>query len=302
MRWVKLGRIFEPRTNVWWMRSFAMVPTALWLREDLYRIFFSGRDEDNRSHIGFFDVDLKKPFEIFEVSKEPVLSPGELGCFDDSGVTPSWALRHQDKIYLYYIGWNKRSSVRMGLITGLAVSHDDGKTFQRFSRAPILERTDKEPFSILTGACVMKDQNLWKMWYVSGIGWENADLPKYNIKYARSKDGIKWKREGLVCIDLLPHEHALARPCVLKEDGIYKMWFSCKGKNYRMGYGESQDGLSWIRKDTLAGIDVSPSGWDAEMMEYTCIVNHKGKRYMFYNGNNYGAQGIGLAVSEGNEP
>lgn len=294
--WNKLGKIFSPPTDFWWARSYSMVPTALLLNEDRYRVFFSGRDDENRSHIGFFDMDITNPLQILEVSPEPVLAPGELGCFDDSGVTPSWAIRRDGKVYLYYIGWNKRSSVRMGLITGLAVSDDGGKTFKRHSRAPILQRTDLEPFSILTGPCVIPQESVWKMWYVSGVGWENPDLPKYNIKYAESIDGIHWKREGKVCIELRPDEHALARPCVLKEDGIYKMWFSYKGSDYRIGYAQSVDGLSWSRNDRQAGIDVSTSGWDSQMIEYSYVFNHKGRKYMFYNGNNYGYDGIGLAV------
>ena len=45
------------------------------------------------------------------------------------------------------------------------------------------------------------------------------------------------------------------------------------------------------------GIDVSSSGWDSEMIEYAYVFNHKGRKYMLYNGNNYGYDGIGLAVS-----
>lgn len=297
--WTKLGKIYSPSGDQAWMRSYAMVPTALHLDGDTYRVFFSGRDDSNRSHIGSFDVDLKRPTQVFNISSEPVLAPGELGCFDDSGVTPSWAVRDGEKIFLYYIGWNPRSSVRMGLIMGLAMSKDGGKTFRRYSRAPLFERTDAEPFSILTGPSIYQDQGFWKMWYVSGIGWENPDLPKYNIKFAYSQDGIHWRREGQVCIELKEKEHALARPCVVKEDGIYKMWYSYKGDNYRMGYAESIDGLKWTRKDHEAGIEASPSGWDSQMIEYAYVFNHADKKYMLYNGNDYGKEGIGLAVMEG---
>jgi hypothetical protein len=32
------------------------------------------------------------------------------------------------------------------------------------------------------------------------------------------------------------------------------------------------------------------------MIEYAAVVKHQEKYYMFYNGNNYGENGIGLAV------
>jgi hypothetical protein len=76
------------------------------------------------------------------------------------------------------------------------------------------------------------------------------------------------------------------------------MWYSCRGKSYRIGYAESEDGRQWQRLDALAGIDVSPSGWDSEMIEYPFVFDHNGQRYMLYNGNGYGKTGFGLAELE----
>ena len=38
-------------------------------------------------------------------------------------------------------------------MSGLAISKDNGNNFKRFSKAPILKLTDKEPYSILTAVC-----------------------------------------------------------------------------------------------------------------------------------------------------
>ena len=75
------------------------------------------------------------------------------------------------------------------------------------------------------------------------------------------------------------------------------MWFSHKGlTEYRLGYAESFDGLTWERRDEHAGLDVSSKGFDSEMVAYAAVVKYEGRRFMFYNGNNYGYDGIGLAV------
>ena len=297
MKWVKHGLVIEPKHNRCWMLAYAMLPVAEHLREDLFRVYFSGRDKHNRSLIGYADIDINAPSTILEIPEQPVLGLGELGCFDDNGVTPSWIINHQNKKYLYYIGWNPRSTVRMKLFAGLAISHDDGKSFTRYSRVSILERTHREPF-LNTAPCVLKEDGLWRMWYVSGIEWVNPDLPRYNIKYAESRDGKAWKRDGHVCIDFKKGENALARPCVLREDGLYKMWYSYKGEAYRIGYAESRDGLAWERKDEEAGIDISDKGWDSQMIEYAFVFNHKDRKYMLYNGNDYGKGGIGLAIMQ----
>lgn len=301
MKWKKLGRIIKPSGDIEWMRTHAMVPTPDLVEGDIYRIYFSGRDKYNRSFIGYAVIDINDPYTVLEFSEKPVLGLGELGCFDDNGVTPSWVLDNDRKKFLYYIGWRPRSTTRMSVIAGLAVSTDHGKTFSRVSRSPILWLTDREPFSILTAPCVMIDNDIWKMWYVSGTKWLNPDLPRYNIKYAESKDGISWNQQAVVCIEAKNEkETALARPCVLKENGMYRMWYSSKTAetSYRIGYAESKDGISWQRMDDKVGIDVSESGWDSEMIEYAFVVNHNGKKYMFYNGNGYGNSGIGLAVLE----
>jgi hypothetical protein len=149
----------------------------------------------------------------------------------------------------------------------------------------------------------MHEDGWWRMWYVSGQRWEMHDgQPKhyYHIKYAESTDGLKWDRRGVVCIDFKSEdEYAIGRPCVLKNNGFYSLWYSYRGRSYRIGYAESTDGIHWERKDEQVGIDVSPSGWDSEMIEYAHVFDHKGERYMLYNGNGYGKTGIGLAVLSG---
>jgi len=280
-----------------WMRTHAMVPVGEPRQDDICRVYFSGRDTENRSIISYAEIDLKSPSSEPKFSG-PVLGLGALGCFDDNGVSPSWLVDDGGRKWLYYIGWNQGSTVRMHLYGGLAVSDDGGETFQRYSRAPLLERSNDEPY-LNTAPCVMNDGGTWRMWYTSGVDWVHRDLPRYNIKYAESKDGLNWKRTNTVCIDFATQgENALARPCVRKEDGVYKMWFSHKGENYRMGYAESIDGIHWERDDGQAGLDVSPEGWDSKMIEYAYVFDHRGVKHLLYNGNDYGKDGIGLAVAQ----
>lgn len=302
-KWEKLDRIIIPRKRLWWMQTHSMVPTIENLVGSLIKVYFSGRDAKNISYIGWVLIDLDKPQEIVELLSKPVLSPGELGCFDDNGVTPSCIVKFKEKIYLYYIGWNPGYNVRMHLFGGLAISEDGGKTFQRYSRAPIIGRNKVNPF-FNTAPFVLKENELWRMYYVSVTEWVHKDLPRYNIKYATSKDGLSWKREGIVAIDFKNEkEMALARPWVIKDKSIYKMWFAfkgdaAKGESYRLGYAESEDGVEWKRMDEQVGITVSNDGWDSEMIEYAAVIPYKEKLFMFYNGNNYGYDGIGLAVCE----
>ena len=99
------------------------------------------------------------------------------------------------------------------------------------------------------------------MWYVSGTEWQvTAAGPRhrYHIKYAESRDGARWDRRGLVCIDYQsPDKYAFGRPCVIKDADRYRMWYSRRGDSYRMGYAESRDGIVWSREDERCVLDVS---------------------------------------------
>ena len=282
-----------------------MIPTIEHIDESFYKIYFSGRDKNNISHIGYFIIDLINSNEILDISSEPILYPGKRGCFDDNGVTPSCIIKNQDKIFLYYIGWNPGHNVRMHLFGGLAISKDNGATFKRYSHAPIIERCKVNPL-LNTAPFVLKEGDNWIMYYVSGVEWIHKDLPRYNIQIATSNDGLEWNRDGRVAIDFKDsNEMALARPWVIKDDDIYKMWFSFKGDankggGYRLGYAESSDGIKWERMDDYVGITLSEDDWDSEMIEYAAVVKYKEYYYMFYNGNNYGENGIGLAIGTKN--
>jgi len=66
--------------------------------------------------------------------------------------------------------------------------------------------------------------------------------------------------------------------------------------SYRIGYAESSNGVDWKRKDNDVGIDVSPSGWDSEMIEFPYVFDNKDTRYMLYCGNGFGKTGFGYAI------
>jgi hypothetical protein len=288
-----------------WFVSHAMTPFADPRDEGVFRVYFGGRDANGRSQIGSFDLIFDPLPRTTEPTFAPYLGLGPLGAFDDSGVSSTWIVNHLDVKYHYFTGWSLGVSVPFCFFIGLATSEDNGQTFVRVSRSPILERNEVDPY--LTGSpCVLVERDIWKMWYVSGVRWEaTSDGVKhyYHIKYAESSNGIQWHRAGQVCIDFKgPDEYAIARPCVVKDNGVYKMWYAYRGDRYRIGYAESHDGLSWTRVDDRAGISVSRSGWDAEMIEYAHVFDHAGCRYMLYNGNDYGRTGIGLAVLEVDQP
>lgn len=299
-RWRKLGVVYRSPGDRYWLRSHAAVPIAEHIDGDLFKIYFSSRDGSNQSYTGYVVVDITRPKNILEQSESPVLSPGTLGAFDDSGAMATWLVAHKDTRFLYYIGWNLGVTVPFRNSIGLAISKN-GEPFRRCFDGPILDRTTVEPYFVAS-CCVLPGNDKWRMWYLSCTGWSTRDgKPEhhYHIKYAESLDGIAWERRGLVAIDYLDaSEYAISRPSVVRDWDRWRMWYSCRGSSYRIGYAESQDGVCWARHDSESGIDVSDSGWDSSMIEYPFVFDHEGSRYMLYNGNGFGKSGFGLAILE----
>jgi hypothetical protein len=292
--------VFAPTGETPWMMSHASLPLALHLEGDLFRVLFAARDATNRSSIGALTLELGTIPRVLDVDSSPLLSPGPLGHFDDHGVYPASLVRDDERLSLYYIGWNP--GMRHPLFyasIGLAVGDREGRTLSRTSPAPIMARSAHDP-CLVTSPCVRVEDGRWRMWYVSGFQWtEDADGLRsyYHVKYAESTNGHEWHRDGRVSIELAGTERNIARPCVVRDADCYRMWYSVDaGRGYRIGYAESDDGLCWTRKDAQAGIEPSASGWDSDAQAYPWVFHHRGIRYMLYNGNGFGRTGFGLAV------
>lgn len=300
MEWKKLGLVFSPSGERYWMQSHAAVPIAEHIGDNFFKIYFSSRDKSNRSFTGYVVIDINHPEQIVDIPVDPILRPGELGEFDDSGAMATWLTLHGENKYLYYVGWNLGVTVPFRNSIGLAVGTKEHNFF-RYSSGPIVDRSETEPH-FCASCCVLPGEEVWRMWYLSCTGWRRRDgNPEhcYHIKYAESQDGINWNREGLVAIDFSnDQEYAISRPSVIHDSDSWKMWYSFRGQSYRIGYAESEDGRQWRRLDDTAGIDVSATGWDSEMIEYPFVFDHAGQRYMLYNGNGYGKTGFGIAILE----
>ena len=311
MKWIKKGLIFKPKGNLSWSKSHAQVPVADYIEnENIIKVYFSTRNEKGFSLPGYVILDADNPKKIIDIGMNPILSLGELGTFDDCGVMPSWVVTNGDEKWMYYIGWNVRNTIAYHNSIGLAISKDGGKSYKKFSSGPLWDRNYSEPHYSGT-ACVLFDNGVWKNWYLSCTEWRiinDRTEPRYHIKYAESIDGVNWERKGVVAIDYKNEDEAgIVKASVIIEDEVFKMWYSyrsfgqyrtSRNSSYRIGYAESSDGLSWKRldesKNTLS-VSKNINEWDGLMVEYPHVIDIKGKRLMFYNGNGFGETGFGLA-------
>lgn len=314
MKWDKLGKIFNPAEHKLPINSvgFAQSPQTL-VMADRVRVYFSTRERDNigkfLSHITFVDFD--KSFQrILGVSEKPVIALGELGCFDEHGIFPINILRDGDRVLAYTTGWNRKVSVSADAAIGLAISHDEGVTFEKYGSGPVMSASLHEPF-LVGDAFVTKYDDTYHMWYIFGVRWTQPSASEaadrvYKIAHATSVDGIEWRRNSrLIVSDKLDADECQALPTVIQMDGAYHMFFCYRAahgfrehadKAYRIGYARSTDLVNWVRDDSQAGINVAAAGWDSQMQCYPHVFECDNKVYMLYNGNEFGRHGFGLAV------
>lgn len=298
MSWRKLGRIFVPSGELDWSRTHAALPVPEYVEGDIFRIYFSSRDSANRSSIGCVLVDLSADGRVVDIPTEPVLRPGARGMFDDCGVSIGSIVCAGDTRLLFYTGWNLAVTVPWKNTIGLAVSKANGP-FKRWSQFPIIALDDQDPFS-LSYPWVIEDNGKYRMWYGSNLTWgEGTEEIPHVIKYAQSIDGFRWEKSNCAPVDTSNLGKAAAcRPSVIRDPDMYRMWFCARGSKYAIFRATSSDGCNWIDIGRDEGISVSPDGWDSDTLEYPCVFDHKGQRFMLYSGDGYGRTGFGLAVLE----
>jgi len=300
MNWIKKGLIFQVNNTNDYLLTHASNPLAVHLQDNIYRVFYSGRNKLNKSSVGYVDIDIIKQ-KVIVTCSEPLLTYGEQDSFYSHGVSIGNMYKDkkgQDSIL--FMGWqipdgsHWRGDIGKVVVTNnINLELDPIKAFMS---------VDDEDEISLSYPWVEFHEGKYKMWYGSTIDWTSVNGEMIHvIKYATSDDGVNWKKNGVAIPYELGIAQAFSRPTVIIDENGYHMWFSYrdgKGTKYRIGYSHSTDGLTWTNKLDKVGIDVSQNSWDSEMMCYPFVFDHKGRRFMLYNGNDYGKQGFGLAELE----
>jgi hypothetical protein len=311
--WNRLGKIFDPQQLQPhpWMMEFAQCPTPFVLDDRTVRVFFATRPlRDSKglyvSRPGYVDLSRHDLRQIKSVSPQPLLELGQAGTFDEFGIMPSSAVRVGDDIYMYYTGWTRMESVPYTTAIGVAVSRNQGETFQRIGAGPVLGLTLDEPY-LVNSPIVKIIDDVWHMWYVSGKRWIETDAgPEivFQQAHATSADGLSWDDREIWIMPAWSDNECQDFLCPVKIDGGWHAFFAYRNATgfrtrkesaYRLAYARSQDLRTWERSDQPSLLERPEQGWDSQMICSTQFLEMDGRRWLFYCGNEFGRGGFGAA-------
>ncbi|WP_156938334.1 hypothetical protein [Mesorhizobium sp. WSM3626] len=309
-KWTRHGLLVSVKVGHGWWASHAQVPTALAFSSRLWRIFFAGRNKDNRSSILAVDVDPQNGMRVVGEHLDPIMEWGPSGTFDCSGLGPSCALMVDGRVRLYYSGIYARNDVSFQIAIGLAIS-GDGVSFKRAFAGPIRGIGPVDPYFVST-PFVDAVEGGYLMWYASGTGWVNVKgvlEPDYVLRSCVSPDGMIWEvGSSIVLPDDLGDGVSHTRPWLTHEVGGVRLWYSRRGRDFRAGGNEAyrlfsrridtRDGTVGEAEPVIFSNPPTLDDFDSWMQAYCCVMRCANRDVMFYNGNGFGEAGIGWATRD----
>jgi len=225
-----------------------------------------------------------------------ILDPGAGDDWDSYGVGGGWVMK-EDGVYKMWYSGHDGETYRIGYAISM-----DGLKWERYKENPILDLGPKGSWDSgrVAYPMVMKDGDIYRLWY---HGFSKTFAP--SIGYAISMDGIHW--EKAVAPLLTPGEEgswdadSIGYPMVVKDGDIYRMWYAGLNDpygNWRIGYAESRDGLSWVKLLNPV-FDLGERGdWDGFYVSYPMVLKRDNRFFMWYSGVDGNSLRIGLALSD----
>jgi predicted GH43/DUF377 family glycosyl hydrolase len=232
-----------------------------------------------------------------KVPDSPVLDLGPPGSWEDIYVT------HPSVIYdgsMYHMWYSGKHSDNYRI--GYAVS-PDGISWTKSIANPVLDLGPQGSWDdkYVEHPTVLHDGKIYHMWYSGKHGSTRR------IGYATSLDGITWDKSlANPVIDIGPpgswDEYGAHTPTVIFDGHIYHMWYGGQsgqgGKNRRIGYATSYDGITWSKSATNPVLDIGPSStWDDSWVFFPHVIYDGTIFHMWYGGYDGSNSRIGYAKS-----
>jgi len=217
-----------------------------------------------------------------------VLDVGGDGAKDETGAIPCTVINENGRYRMWYVGKDDSRG---------RIMYAESSEWYKCGVVLDIGESGAPDSSRLNNPYVIKDNDTYKMWYDGSSGSQ----PR--ICYAESADGITWEKHGIV-LDVDDGDESLRvkAPCVLKEESVYKMWYTAASEpgGCDIFFATSIDGKDWTRSGMVLSRDPD-DGIGAD--DYSCEkprIIRDGNIYMmwYYGHDDSGIHRILYATSE----
>jgi hypothetical protein len=277
-----------------------------------FRLYFSTRFFDSSSlpvsRVSYLDYSQDFSKSISEI-RHVKIQDGILGGFDQHGIFPFHPYVVDSKLILALTsGWKRMQNVDIDMSIGQAISLD-GEHFARNGYGPLITSAPNEPF-LVGDPFVFSSDDSYSLFYIFGTKWNETGSSSertYKIGKMISKDGFSFNRiaSGNQIIPDTIENEAQAMPSVVKIKDSYHMFYCYRnsfdfrlgGANgYKLGHAISKDLEEW--KLCHSELPSAFPAWAKDMQCYPHVVIVDGELHLFYNGDSFGKNGIGLMTRE----
>jgi pimeloyl-ACP methyl ester carboxylesterase len=224
-------------------------------------------------------------------SGNPVLE-GTAGGWDSRDTLCTSVIYENNKYNVWYTG-NNGSGWRIGFASstyGMQSWEKESLPIIDIGSSPIWEKEVANP-------SVIKDGEIYKMWYTS-IGPHILDGDdRFRIRYATSSNKIDWNEKSWV-LKATPNkwdrggmDRGLS---VLKSpSGYYQLWYAgvnekkmgTSEEKWQIGYATSPDGINWTKYPSNEDPQpvISPTeSWELNSVSYPHVIYENGVYHMWY--------------------
>lgn len=315
--WIKRGVLLEPGFAGPRSSRRLSSPSVVKLKDGRLRMYFwtmgnisTAPGAEQLHYIFAAEASQANPFHWKLVKTEPMLGPAPSGDVRNKGPSFPWVVASDKGPWLlYYAAWGSWAPPKdLSNRTGLAVSHDQGMTWQVQKETVLPLGSPGSYDAALTGSVsVLKTApDKYMMWYTAGERYQMVgDVYRgiVHVGEARSVDGVNWVKYPQPALrarldKVKAFEAVVSKPSVILIDGVYHMWFSVfeMGRHgYRLAYARSSDGINWERSAQEV-LSLTPGEFDSTNQSYPCVIDVGEQLWMFYAGDSFGDTGIGLAT------
>ena len=298
--WDRIGWIDPPVGLGEWCTSHLSIPFCISKNASEFRVYFSSRDSDQRSHIGWVDVQFNSENSLkTNFGTSPLVSPGVPGTFDEHGVSGSFFEIVNNSLRIWNFGWQRSSGKAWSNAIGL-VEKSVYDTELTVKNKLVVKSNEFENYG-LAYPYLISQNSIRHLFYgafdLYGIPSLNQPYSYVSKRAEIGNDLILSDRSRM--IDHLSGNSAQSRPCIIRDGNGYRAWISVKGEGYEIRSAYSEDLRNWKWSEDRYGLRASGMNGESREVCYSHVVEFAGSRMMFFNGDGFGKTGIGIAKWRG---